>query len=114
MGTGIEITLDVEFTVNSRKGRSVCWPRGGNDGYIFTSEMLVRWIRRLKSQHRKCFAGFRKTSNWTLCEHTFRSATAVNASWRTSTTRRSQWYVNRQRAGLHTRRAMTREARGNQ
>lgn len=36
MGTGIEISLDVEFTVNLRKGKSICWPRGENDGYIFT------------------------------------------------------------------------------
>jgi acetamidase/formamidase len=58
VGTGIEISFDVEFTCRVRKGRSITWPRGENADWIFavgnarpldqalqhaTSEM-VRWL----------------------------------------------------------------------
>ena len=58
VGTGIEISCDIEFTVGLRKGRRIGWPRGENDEYIFaagnarpldqalqhaTTEM-VRWL----------------------------------------------------------------------
>ena len=36
VGTGIEISFEVEFTVGLRKGQSCGWPRGENDDYIFT------------------------------------------------------------------------------
>ena len=36
VGSGIEISFDVAFTVHLRKGQSICWPRGENDDYIFT------------------------------------------------------------------------------
>ena len=36
-GTGIEISFDVEFTVELRKGVAINWPRGENAGYIFTA-----------------------------------------------------------------------------
>ena len=35
-GTGTEISFDVEFTVELRKGETIGWPRGENDAYIFT------------------------------------------------------------------------------
>jgi acetamidase/formamidase len=35
-GTGIEISFDVQFTVNLRKGGELGWPRGENAEYIFT------------------------------------------------------------------------------
>ncbi len=59
VGTGIEISLDVQFTVGLRKGRRIGWPRGENADYIFsagnarpldqalqhaTTEM-IRWLR---------------------------------------------------------------------
>lgn len=58
VGTGIEISFDVEFTCRVRKGRSITWPRGEDEQWIFaagnarpldqalqhaTSEM-VRWL----------------------------------------------------------------------
>ncbi|HYI24342.1 MAG TPA: acetamidase/formamidase family protein, partial [Thermomicrobiales bacterium] len=36
-GTGIEISFDVEFTVELRKGETIGWPRGENEDYIFTA-----------------------------------------------------------------------------
>jgi amidase len=35
-GTGIEISFDVQFTVRVQKGKTINWPRGENDDYIFT------------------------------------------------------------------------------
>lgn len=37
VGTGIEISFDLEFTVDLRKGQRIGWPRGENDDYIFTA-----------------------------------------------------------------------------
>ena len=37
MGTGIEISLDVQFTVKVLKGKRSYWPRGENDETIFTA-----------------------------------------------------------------------------
>ena len=59
-GTGIEISFDVEFTVDLRKGEQVGWPRGENEEYIFTvgnarpldqalqhaTTEMVRWLER--------------------------------------------------------------------
>jgi amidase len=36
VGTGIEISFEVQFTVQVRKGRRIGWPRGENQEYIFT------------------------------------------------------------------------------
>jgi len=36
VGTGIEISFDVEFTVELRKGKRISWPRGENEHEIFT------------------------------------------------------------------------------
>ena len=36
VGTGIEISMDVEFTVDLRKGETIGWPRGENEREIFT------------------------------------------------------------------------------
>jgi len=36
VGTGIEISMDVQFTVDVRKGESITWPRGENEAEIFT------------------------------------------------------------------------------
>jgi acetamidase/formamidase len=36
VGTGIEISFDVQFTVHVRKGRTITWPRGETAGEIFT------------------------------------------------------------------------------
>jgi acetamidase/formamidase len=59
VGTGIEISFDVQFTVQLIKGKRIYWPRGENADYIFTvgnarpldqcvqhatSEML-RWLQ---------------------------------------------------------------------
>jgi len=59
VGTGIEISMEVELTVQLLKGQRITWPRGEDDEYIFTvgnarpldqavqhatSEML-RWLR---------------------------------------------------------------------
>jgi amidase len=35
-GTGIEISMDVEFSVDLIKGQRITWPRGENADYIFT------------------------------------------------------------------------------
>jgi acetamidase/formamidase len=37
VGTGIEISMDVRFTVDLRKGETIAWPRGENAGEIFTA-----------------------------------------------------------------------------
>jgi amidase len=59
VGTGIEISMEVQFTVGLIKGKRIRWPRGENSQYIFTvgnarpldqavqhatTEML-RWLR---------------------------------------------------------------------
>ena len=59
VGTGIEISFDVQFSVRLIKGKRIDWPRGENETYIFTvgnarpldqalqhatSEML-RWLK---------------------------------------------------------------------
>jgi amidase len=59
VGTGIEISMDVQFTVQVIKGKRIRWPRGENAEYIFavgnarpldqalqhaTTEML-RWLK---------------------------------------------------------------------
>jgi len=36
MGTGVEISLEVEFTVELRKGKASRWPRGETADFIFT------------------------------------------------------------------------------
>ena len=36
VGTGVEISFDVQFTVHLQKGKRITWPRGENDDYIFT------------------------------------------------------------------------------
>jgi amidase len=36
VGTGIEISMEVEFTVRVIKGKRIFWPRGENAEYIFT------------------------------------------------------------------------------
>ena len=36
VGTGVEISCDVQFTVDLRKGWTIGWPRGENDDEIFT------------------------------------------------------------------------------
>jgi len=36
LGTGIETTFEVQFTVRLLKGRKIGWPRGENADYIFT------------------------------------------------------------------------------
>lgn len=59
VGTGIEISLDVRFTVGLRKGQQIHWPRGENADYLFTAgnarpldqalqhatTEMVRWLR---------------------------------------------------------------------
>jgi acetamidase/formamidase len=36
VGTGIEISMDVQFTVHVIKGKRIYWPRGENADYMFT------------------------------------------------------------------------------
>jgi len=36
VGTGLEISMDVQFTVSVRKGKGSSWPRGESEDYIFT------------------------------------------------------------------------------
>ncbi|MBM3134644.1 MAG: acetamidase [Chloroflexi bacterium] len=36
VGTGIEVSFDVQFTVRLLKGKRIYWPRGENAAYIFT------------------------------------------------------------------------------
>jgi amidase len=36
VGTGIEISFDVQFTVRLLKGKRIRWPRGENEEFIFT------------------------------------------------------------------------------
>ena len=37
VGTGIEISMDVEFTVELHKDHQISWPRGENETHIFTA-----------------------------------------------------------------------------
>lgn len=60
VGTGIEISFEVEFTVDLRKGEQIGWPRGENEEYIFTAgnarpldqalqhatTEMMRWLER--------------------------------------------------------------------
>lgn len=60
VGTGIEISMDVTFTVDLRKGEEIGWPRGENEREIFTignarpldqalqhaTTEMVRWLMR--------------------------------------------------------------------
>lgn len=57
-GTGIEISMDVQFTLDLIKGQKIGWPRGENEEYIFTvgnarpldqcvqhaSSEMLRWL----------------------------------------------------------------------
>ena len=36
VGTGIETSFDIQFTVRLLKGKPIHWPRGENEAYIFT------------------------------------------------------------------------------
>ncbi len=36
VGTGVEISFEVQFTVHVQKGKTIGWPRGENADYIFT------------------------------------------------------------------------------
>ena len=36
VGTGIEVSFDVRFTLRVLKGKEIGWPRGENAEYIFT------------------------------------------------------------------------------
>ena len=36
VGTGIEISMEVQFSVRVTKEKRICWPRGENAEYIFT------------------------------------------------------------------------------
>jgi acetamidase/formamidase len=59
VGTGIEISLDIRFTVNVIKGKSINWPRGESPSHIFTvgnarpldqaiqhaTTEMVRWLQ---------------------------------------------------------------------
>jgi amidase len=37
VGTGVEISFEVQFTVHVQKGKRIGWPRGENSDYIFTA-----------------------------------------------------------------------------
>ena len=37
VGSGIEISMDVEITLRLQKGKTIGWPRGENDQWIFTT-----------------------------------------------------------------------------
>jgi amidase len=37
VGTGIEVSFDVQFTVQLHKGKRINWPRAENEGYIMTA-----------------------------------------------------------------------------
>lgn len=59
VGTGIEISLDIRFTVKLIKGKRMYWPRGESDSHIFTvgnarpldqavqhaTTEMMRWLR---------------------------------------------------------------------
>jgi len=59
VGTGIETSFDVRFTVHLLKGKTIRWPRGENQEYIFTvgnarpldqavqhaTTEMVRWLQ---------------------------------------------------------------------
>ena len=61
VGTGIEISFDVQFTVNVIRGKEIGWPRAENDDYILTAgnarpldqcvqhatTEMVRWLNEL-------------------------------------------------------------------
>ncbi len=36
VGTGVEVSFDVQFTVDVRKGELIAWPRGDDEAFIFT------------------------------------------------------------------------------
>jgi amidase len=60
VGTGIEISFDVQFTVNLIKGQEIRWPRGESETHVFTvgnarpleqalqhaTSEMVRWLKQ--------------------------------------------------------------------
>ncbi len=60
VGTGIEVSFDVQFTVRVLKGRQIDWPRGETDEHIFTvgnarpldqalqhaTTEMIRWLQQ--------------------------------------------------------------------
>jgi amidase len=36
VGTGVEVSFDVQFTVDVRKGDAIAWPRGDDEAFLFT------------------------------------------------------------------------------
>lgn len=60
VGTGIEVSFDVQFTVHVLKGKKIYWPRGEDEQYLFTvgnarpldqaaqhaTTEMVRWLQQ--------------------------------------------------------------------
>ena len=58
VGTGIETSFDIEFTVRLIKGRTIGWPRGETKDEIFTVGNARPLDRRFKTPPRKCSPGW--------------------------------------------------------
>ena len=58
VGTGVEISFDIEFTVTLIKGKRIHWPRGRMRTTFSPPETPVRSIKPYSMQPPRCFAGW--------------------------------------------------------
>ena len=64
VGSGIEISMDVQVTLDLQKGKQIGWPRGENEDWIFTAGNARRSIRRPNTRRRRCCVGCSRTTVW--------------------------------------------------
>ena len=61
-GTGIEVPMDVTFTLDLVKGQAIEWPRFENDSHIMTAATCDRSTRRCSTRRPKWCAGSKRTT----------------------------------------------------
>ena len=66
VGTGIEISFDVQFTVELRKGKRIGWPCGEMKNISSPVAMPGHWISVCNMPPRKCPNGCKKSTVWML------------------------------------------------
>ena len=57
VGTGIEISFDVQFTINLIKGKRIHWPRGRMRTISLPRGTLAHWIKLYSTRRQRWFAG---------------------------------------------------------
>lgn len=64
-GTGVEISMDVQFTVHVIPGKAIGWPRGENADFIFTVGNARRLTKPYSMRQPRWRAGCATTMGWT-------------------------------------------------